>query len=83
MVNDDYEQDITVYMKNGEIFKFYARNIFDFGFVINPGDGGLIQKNNNEWIVEKTDKIRKMSEDEITAYKIVELETDVSRDIRL
>lgn len=42
---DDLEQDITITMKSGKSYRFCARNIFDFGYVLNPSylpGGGLL-----------------------------------------
>jgi hypothetical protein len=40
--DDDYYRNITVTMKSGKSYKFIARNIFDFGYALNPDyiDGG-------------------------------------------
>jgi len=61
---DDYEQDITITMKSGKSYKFKARNIFDFGYVLNPtfieGGGMLMDVEafivNNNYSFDTEDK---------------------------
>lgn len=81
------EYKIT-YVATGESFKFSDRNVFDFGRVINPAQGGLIRIidekphwetiKNNEWVID-----RELTEVEYGAYRVAEKYGIVDSGIRM
>lgn len=67
----------------GESVKLYCRNIFDFGFVINPADkAGLAIKKDGRWVWDDG-KIKEMTELAARAVEWVHKHPPISKAIRM
>jgi len=81
---EEYCQDIKVTMRSGNAYRFKARNIFDFGYILNPmPGGGIVIRSGGKYVCDSTDGQREMSDEEMEAFRVATYETRGMKGIRM